>query len=35
MQLWLFCEYSILFTFVQEEPCDWVSLSAVKVNTQN
>ena len=32
----LFCHYPILFEFynVNEEPCNWISLSAVKVNTQ-
>ena len=32
-----FCDYLILFAFynVNEEPCNWISLSAVKVNTQN
>ena len=32
-----FCDYVILFSFynVNEEPCNWISLSAVKVNTKN
>ena len=32
-----FCDYPILFAFnnVNEEACNFISLSAVKVNTQN
>jgi len=36
-QLRLFCDYLILFACynVNQEPCNWISLSAVKANTQN
>ena len=36
-QLRLFGDFLILFAFynVKEEPCNCISLSAVKVNTQN
>jgi len=37
VQLWLFCDYPVLFTFynVGEEPDSWIGSSAVKLNAQN